>query len=147
MSTYAVGFATVLRSHDLPEHVNNAVGLAKTAKAYGSGLEMTNGEAFKPSRAALPRIIKAGIVPVPWWSLAAEFQLEPRFADAPYRAQRTWNTSPSWRWPVEPTSPESPRAALRPGPVEHGRRRARHRTRRALIAIADYVEAHPEATI
>jgi hypothetical protein len=29
----------------------------------------------------------AGVVPVTWWSVAAEFQLDPRFADAPYRTQ------------------------------------------------------------
>lgn len=40
---YAVGFANVLRSRDLGEHINNVVGLAKTAKLYGSGLVVTNG--------------------------------------------------------------------------------------------------------
>ena len=29
---YAVGFANLLRSHNLTEHINNVVGLAKTAK-------------------------------------------------------------------------------------------------------------------
>ena len=167
---YAIGFANILRSHDLLDHINNVVGLAKTAKAYGSGLVVTNGEASKPSGplypellaaigdepvierttsfnafldeafaeavrrtnrrklviggiatdgcvlqtalgalregyevyvvvdataspskeahdAAIQRMVMAGVIPVTWWSLAAEFQLEPRFADAPYRAQ------------------------------------------------------------
>ncbi|GAA4085694.1 isochorismatase family protein [Actinomadura miaoliensis] len=167
---YAVGFANLLRSHDLREHIANAVGLAKTAKLYGSGLVVTNGEASKPSGplypellvaigdhpvierstafnsfldpdfaeavratgrrkliiggiatdgcvlqtvlgalregyepyvvvdasaslsreahdAAVQRMVMAGVAPVTWWSVAAEFQLQPRFADAPYRAQ------------------------------------------------------------
>lgn len=29
----------------------------------------------------------AGAIPVTWWSLAAEFQLEPTFEQAPYRMQ------------------------------------------------------------
>jgi nicotinamidase-related amidase len=168
---YAVGFANLLRTHDLREHLNNAVGLAKTAKLYGAGLVVTNGEASKPSgplypevlaaigadqpvieratafnsfldpdfRAAveatgrrrlliggiatdgcvlqtalgavragyetyvvadasastsseahdlaIQRMVMSGIVPVTWWSVAAEFQLEPRFADSPIRQQ------------------------------------------------------------
>jgi nicotinamidase-related amidase len=167
---YAVGFANLLRSHDLRDHVANVVGLAKTAKLYGSGLVVTNGEAAKPSGplypellqvigdqpvverktafnsfldvafadavrsagrrrliiggiatdgcvlqtalgalregyesyvvvdaaastskeahdAAIQRMAMAGVVPVTWWSIAAEFQLEPRFADTPYRGQ------------------------------------------------------------
>ncbi|OPG08813.1 isochorismatase family protein [Microbispora sp. GKU 823] len=167
---YAVGFANLLRSHDLREHIANVVGLAKTATLYGSGLVVTNGEASKPSGplypellevigdrpvierttafnsfldpafaeavratgsrrlviggiatdgcvlqtalgalregyeayvvvdataslsreahdAAVQRMTMSGVVPVTWWSLAAEFQLEPRFADAPYRTQ------------------------------------------------------------
>jgi NADPH:quinone reductase-like Zn-dependent oxidoreductase len=46
---YAVGFANVLRSHDSGEHVDNVVGLAKTAKLYGSGLVVTNGADSRPS--------------------------------------------------------------------------------------------------
>jgi nicotinamidase-related amidase len=30
---------------------------------------------------AVQRMVMASVVPVTWWSLAAEFQLEPRFAD------------------------------------------------------------------
>lgn len=37
--------------------------------------------------AAAQRMALAGAVPVTWWSLAAEFQLEPRFEQAPYRLQ------------------------------------------------------------
>nr|BFE59519.1 hydrolase [Dactylosporangium thailandense] len=167
---YAVGFANLLRSHDLREHLANVVGLAKTAKLYGSGLVVTNGEASKPSGPLYPELLEvigdqpvierstafnsfldpafaeavratgrrklliggiatdgcvlqtvlgalregyqpyvvvdasaglsreahdvavqrmtmAGAVPVTWWSVAAEFQLDPRFTDAPYRTQ------------------------------------------------------------
>ncbi|WP_432828871.1 isochorismatase family protein [Dactylosporangium sp. CA-092794] len=167
---YAVGFANLLRSHDLREHVANAVGLAKTAKLYGAGLVVTNGEPAKPSGPLYPELLAAigdqpvierttafdsfldadftaaveatgrrrliiggiatdgcvlqtalgalrhgyetyvvadasastskeahdmairrmemsGIVPVTWWSIAAEFQLEPRFAASPIRQQ------------------------------------------------------------
>ena len=51
---YAVGFANLLRSHELSEHLNNVLGLAKTAKWYGSGLVVTNGEASKPSGPLYP---------------------------------------------------------------------------------------------
>ncbi|GAA0448459.1 hydrolase [Paractinoplanes deccanensis] len=167
---YAVGFANLLRSHDLREHISNAVGLAKTAKLYGAGLVVTNGESAKPSgplypellaaigdqpvieratafnsfldpdfaaaveatgrrrlliggiatdgcvlqtalgavRAgyetyvvadasaslskeahdtAIQRMAMAGIVPVTWWSVAAEFQLDPAFAESPVRVR------------------------------------------------------------
>ncbi|MGB3373966.1 MAG: hypothetical protein WBA87_02345, partial [Microbacterium sp.] len=40
---HAVGFANLLRSHDLDTHINNVVGLAKTATLFGSGLVVTNG--------------------------------------------------------------------------------------------------------
>ncbi|WP_217146236.1 isochorismatase family protein [Streptomyces sp. AC627_RSS907] len=165
---YAVGFANLLRSHNLTEHINNVVGLAKTAKWYGSGLVVTNGESSKPSGplypellealgdqpvieravdfnsfldesfadavraegrpnlviggiatdgcvlqtalgglregynvhvvvdasaslsreahdAAVQRMAQAGITPVTWFSLAAEFQLDPTFHNAPHR--------------------------------------------------------------
>jgi nicotinamidase-related amidase len=167
---YAVGFANLLRSHDLRDHVANAVGLAKVAKLYGAPLVVTNGEATKPSGPLYPellaaigdqpvierrtafnsfldpafaaavkaaghnrliiggiatdgcvlqtalgalregyevsvvvdatastskeahdiavqRMVMAGVVPLTWWSLAAEYQLEPRFADSPVRTQ------------------------------------------------------------
>lgn len=168
---FAVGFANILRSHDLREHVANVTGLAKTAKLYGSGLVVTNGESSKPSGPLYPelaevlgpdpaviergsgsafnsfldprfaaavreqgrsrlviagiatdgcvlqsalgalregyevyvvvdavaspskqahdvavqRMVMSGIVPITWWSLAAEFQMDDRFTDAPYR--------------------------------------------------------------
>jgi nicotinamidase-related amidase len=169
---YAVGFSVLMRSHALPEHVNNVVGLARTAKLYGSGLVVTNGESSKPSgplypelldaigdtpvvvrssatafncflddgfreaveqtgrrrlvvggiatdgcvlqtvlgglregyevyvavdaaaspsleahETAIQRMTMAGVVPVTWWSLAAEFQLDPRFAESPARTE------------------------------------------------------------
>lgn len=44
-----------------------------------------------PSReaheAAVQRMTMAGVVPVTWWSLAAEFQPDPRFADSPARTE------------------------------------------------------------
>jgi nicotinamidase-related amidase len=165
---YAVGFANLLGSHDLKQHINNVVGLAKTAKWYESGLVVTNGLPTKPSGplypelldaigdqpviertvdfnafldapfaeavraedrpnlvvggistdgcvlqtvlgglregyrvhvavdasaslssethdAAVQRMVQAGAVPVTWFALAAEFQLQPKFHDAPHR--------------------------------------------------------------
>ena len=38
-----VGFGNVFRSHDLSLHVNNTVGLAKTAGVFGIPLVLTNG--------------------------------------------------------------------------------------------------------
>lgn len=167
---YAVGFADLLRSHDVATHSNNVVGLAKTAVWYGSGLVVTNGLPSKPSGplypellaaigdqpvierstafncfldenfaeavrrtgrkklviggiatdgcvlqtvlgalregykvyvvvdatasltkeahdAALQRMVLAGAIPVTWFSLAAEFQLDPRFDNVPHRAR------------------------------------------------------------
>lgn len=167
---YAVGFANILRTHPLAEHVNNVVGLAKVATMYGAGLVVTNGEASKPSGPLYPELLEAigdqpvierttafnsfldkdfaaavaatgrrkivvggiatdgcvlqtvlgglragyemyvvvdatastspeaheialqrmymhGVVPVTWWSLAAEYQLGARFATSPIRAQ------------------------------------------------------------
>jgi nicotinamidase-related amidase len=43
MIDYAVGFGNVFRSHDLSLHVNNTVGLAKTAGVFGIPLVLTNG--------------------------------------------------------------------------------------------------------
>ncbi|QUW83943.1 isochorismatase family protein [Streptomyces mirabilis] len=165
---YAVGFANLLGSHDLTSHIHNVTGLAKTAKWYGSGLVVTNGQSSKPSgplypelldvigdepvieratdfnafldepfaeavraagrknlviggiatdgcvlqtvlgglregyrvhvavdasasltteahETAIQRMVQAGVVPVTWFSLAAEFQLDPTFHDAPHR--------------------------------------------------------------
>src|SRR5690242_18728637 len=43
MIDHAVGFGNVFRSHDLSLHVNNTVGLAKTAGIFGIPLVLTNG--------------------------------------------------------------------------------------------------------
>lgn len=36
LADYAVGLANLIRSHDLRDHIANAVGLARTAKLYGA---------------------------------------------------------------------------------------------------------------
>lgn len=36
---------------------------------------------------AIQRMVMSGIVPVTWWSLAAEFQLDPEFRDFPARSR------------------------------------------------------------
>lgn len=175
---YAVGFANLLRTHDLRDHLSATVGLAKTATLYGAPLVVTNGEASKPSgplypellevigdqpvierstafnsfldpafadavratgrrrlliggiatdgcvlqtalgalregydayvvvdatasldreahETAIQRMTMSGVVPVTWWSVAAEFQLEPRFAEAPYRTQLMTELQPA----------------------------------------------------
>jgi len=43
MIDHAVGFGNVFRSHNLSLHVNNTVGLAKTAGVFGIPLVLTNG--------------------------------------------------------------------------------------------------------
>jgi hypothetical protein len=43
MIDHAVGFGNMFRSHDLSLHVNNTVGLAKTAGVLGIPLVLTNG--------------------------------------------------------------------------------------------------------
>ena len=43
MIDHAVGFGSVFRSHDVSLHVNNTVGLAKTAGVFGIPLVLTNG--------------------------------------------------------------------------------------------------------
>ncbi|RSS70282.1 isochorismatase family protein [Streptomyces sp. WAC06614] len=53
---HAVGFANVLRSHDTAQHINNVVGLAKTALWYGTGLVVTNGLPGKPSGPLYPQL-------------------------------------------------------------------------------------------
>jgi nicotinamidase-related amidase len=175
---YAVGFANLLRSHNLTDHINNVVGLAKTAKWYESGLVVTNGESSKPSGplypelldaigdhpviertvdfnafldeqfaqavraearenvviggiatdgcvlqtalgglragyrvhvvvdasgslsheahdAAVQRMVQAGVIPVTWFSLAAEFQLDPKFHGTRHRMRLMQENVPS----------------------------------------------------
>ncbi len=53
---HAVGFANVLRSHDTAQHIDNVVGLAKTALLYETGLVVTNGLPTKPSGPLYPRL-------------------------------------------------------------------------------------------
>ncbi|GGP44836.1 isochorismatase family protein [Saccharothrix coeruleofusca] len=53
---HAVGFANVLRSHDTAAHINNVVGLAKTAKLFDTGLVVTNGLPIKPSGPLYPQL-------------------------------------------------------------------------------------------
>lgn len=53
---HAVGFANLLRSHDLDTHINNVVGLAKTATLFDSGLVVTNGLKSKPSGPLYPEL-------------------------------------------------------------------------------------------
>jgi hypothetical protein len=78
MIDHAVGFGNVFRSHDLSLHVNNTVGLAKTAGIFGIPLVLTNGadtdETLETHQAAVQRMIQAGAVPVTWLSLASQFQ-------------------------------------------------------------------------
>ena len=54
---HAVGFANILRSHDLALHLNNVVGLAKMAVTFNTGLVVTNGEPSKPSGALYPQLL------------------------------------------------------------------------------------------
>ncbi|WP_214411291.1 isochorismatase family protein [Sphaerisporangium fuscum] len=54
---FAVGFANVLRSHDLPTHIGNVVGLAKTATWFETGLVVTNGLPSKPSGPLYPELL------------------------------------------------------------------------------------------
>jgi nicotinamidase-related amidase len=53
---HAVGFANLLGSTNIGTHVNNVVGLAKTAKLFGSGLVVTNGLPSKPSGPLYPEL-------------------------------------------------------------------------------------------
>tara|TARA_R110002020_G_scaffold47707_23_gene135881 strand:- start:725 stop:1357 length:633 start_codon:yes stop_codon:yes gene_type:complete len=53
---YAVGFANLLRSHDLSTHLNNAVALAKLAINWNTGLVVTNGVPSKPTGALYPEL-------------------------------------------------------------------------------------------
>ena len=55
---HAVGFANILRSHDLALHLNNVVGLAKLAVTFNTGLVVTNGEPSKPSGALYPQLLE-----------------------------------------------------------------------------------------
>jgi nicotinamidase-related amidase len=54
---HAVGFANVLRSHDTAQHIDNVVGLAKTAVRFQTGLVVTNGLPTKPSGPLYPQLL------------------------------------------------------------------------------------------
>jgi hypothetical protein len=55
---HAVGFANILRSHDLALHINNVVGLATLATTFGTGLVVTNGQKSKPSGGLYPQLLE-----------------------------------------------------------------------------------------
>jgi hypothetical protein len=57
MIDHAVGFGNVFRSHDLPLHVNNTVGLAKTAGVFGIPLVLTNGADPQTAPAASAQLV------------------------------------------------------------------------------------------
>jgi len=86
---FAVGFANIIRSHDLREHITNITGLAKTAKLYGSGLVVTNGESSRPSGPLYPEVIEVvgeGATVVRTSTSSFNSFLDPAFAEA-VRAQ------------------------------------------------------------
>ncbi|MFE9356026.1 isochorismatase family protein [Streptomyces olivaceoviridis] len=56
MIDHAVGFANLFRSHNLADHVNNAVALAKTAVIYDLPLVVTNGADTAPSGPLFDRL-------------------------------------------------------------------------------------------
>ncbi len=58
MIDYAIGFANLIRSHDITLHQNNALLLARTALDYKSGLVVTNGPSGKPSGPNYPKLQK-----------------------------------------------------------------------------------------
>jgi len=58
MIDYAIGFANLIRSHDIMIHQNNALLLARTALDYKSGLVVTNGPSGKPSGPNYPKLQK-----------------------------------------------------------------------------------------
>lgn len=55
---HAVGFANILGSTEIGKHVNNVVGLAKTAKLFETGLVVTNGLPGKPSGPLYPELLE-----------------------------------------------------------------------------------------
>ncbi|MFD9053662.1 isochorismatase family protein [Streptomyces zaomyceticus] len=80
---HAIGFANLLRSHTLADHINNVVGLAKTALWYDSGLVVTNGLPDKPSGPLYPELMEAiGDTPIIERPTAFNSFLDERFAQA-----------------------------------------------------------------
>jgi nicotinamidase-related amidase len=87
---YAIGFANVLRSHDLAQHLNNVIGFAKTAKLYESGLVVTNGLPDKPSGPLYPALLEViGDEPVIERGGNFDSFLDDAFADAVRATGRT----------------------------------------------------------
>jgi len=84
MIDHAVGFGNVFRSHDVSLHVNNAVGLAKTAGVFGIPLVLTNGAdtgPYGPLFSELRAVIGDAPVIVREGNFINAFQT-PRFAAA-----------------------------------------------------------------
>jgi len=80
---HAVGFANVLGSHDLPQHINNVVGLAKLALTFQTGLVVTNGLPSKPSGPLYPQLLDViGDHPVIERGGNFDSFLDPAFAEA-----------------------------------------------------------------
>ncbi|MEV7126773.1 hypothetical protein [Streptomyces sp. NPDC093260] len=48
-------------------------------------LDASASPSVEAHNAAVQRMVQAGVVPMTWFSLAAEFQLDPSFHDAPHR--------------------------------------------------------------
>jgi isochorismatase family protein len=58
----------------------------------------------EPHEMAVQRMTVAGVIPLTWWSLAAEFQMVPRFAAEPYRNQLMASTMRRRRGLLRPRS-------------------------------------------
>jgi nicotinamidase-related amidase len=80
---HAVGFANILRSHDLALHLNNVVGLATLATTFGTGLVVTNGQESKPSGGLYPQLLEViGDHPIIERGGNFDAFLDPAFAEA-----------------------------------------------------------------
>jgi nicotinamidase-related amidase len=80
---YAVGFANILGSHDLPTHLNNVIGLAQLATSFQTGLVVTNGMPSKPSGPLYPQLLEViGDHPVIERGGNFDGFLDPAFAEA-----------------------------------------------------------------
>lgn len=58
----------------------------------------------EPHEMAVQRMTMAGVIPLTWRSLAAEFQMVPRFAGEPYRNQLMASTMRRRRGLLRPRS-------------------------------------------
>ncbi len=87
---HAVGFANLLGSTETGKHVNNVVGLAKTAKLFASGLVVTNALPGKPSGPLYPELMDAlGDHPIVERAGATNAFADEAFADAVRATGRT----------------------------------------------------------